>query len=116
MIHEMISMDLFTCLCLKDNLGLSSINCHIHAITGNYSASLRVLANSLRLISAMTENLSQQENFSGRVKLFTTSRVDKPLFEVCLLTVTNAINNVSTCSVLFVSMTGLFPVRRKTYF
>ena len=41
--HEMIITALFACLCLKDKLGLCSIYCHIHAMTGNCSASLRVL-------------------------------------------------------------------------
>ena len=55
--REMIVIALFTCICLKDKLGLCSMNCHIHAMTGNCSASLRVLAISLRVIYAMTGNL-----------------------------------------------------------
>ena len=56
---------LFTCLCLKDKLGLCSINCHTQAITGNCFASLQVLTNSLRLISAIIGNppLLQKEIF-----------------------------------------------------
>ena len=46
-IREMIVIALFTCHCLKDKLGLSSINCHIHAIIGT---------NSLRVVSAITRN------------------------------------------------------------
>ena len=45
---EMIVIASFTCICMEDKmedkLGLCSINCHIHAMTGNCSASLRVLA------------------------------------------------------------------------
>ena len=51
---EMVVIALFTCPCLKDQFGLCLINCNIHAITGNCSASLRVLAYSLRVVSAMT--------------------------------------------------------------
>ena len=42
-ISEMILIALFTCICLKDKLGLCSINCHINAITGNCSTSLLVV-------------------------------------------------------------------------
>ena len=52
----MIVIASFICLCLKDNLGLSSINFLIHAMTGNHSASLQVLASSLRVVSAMKGN------------------------------------------------------------
>ena len=50
----------FICLCLKDKVGQCSINYHIYAMTGNRSASLRVLANSLVL--AKTGNSPQREN------------------------------------------------------
>ena len=53
---ETILIALFTCLCLKEKLGLCSINCHIHAMTRSCSASLRVLANSLRVIYAIIGN------------------------------------------------------------
>ena len=46
----------FRCLCLKDQLGLCSLNFHTHMMTGNCSASQRVLANSLRVVSAMRGN------------------------------------------------------------
>ena len=53
-VREMIVIASFTRLCLKDKSGLCSINCHIHAMNGNCSASLRVLANSLQVVSAIT--------------------------------------------------------------
>ena len=40
-IREMIVIALFTLLCLKDKLGLCSINCQIHAMTGNCFVSTR---------------------------------------------------------------------------
>ena len=43
-------------VCLKDKLGLCSINCYNHTKTGNCSASLRVLINSLRVVFAMIGN------------------------------------------------------------
>ena len=46
----------FSCLCLKDQLGLCSLTCHTHVMTGNCSASWRVLANSLRVVSAKRGN------------------------------------------------------------
>ena len=46
----------FSCLCLKDQLGLCLSNCHTHTITGNCSASQRVLVNSLRVVSAKRGN------------------------------------------------------------
>ena len=49
----------FSCLSLKAQLGLCSSNCHAHAMTGNCSASYRVLANSLRVISAKRGNPPQ---------------------------------------------------------
>ena len=52
----MIVIALFTCLSLKDKLGLCSINCHIHAMTGNGSVRLQVLANLPRVVSAMIGN------------------------------------------------------------
>ena len=42
---------------LKEKLGPCLINCHVHAMTGNCYTSLRVLASSLRVVSAMTRNL-----------------------------------------------------------
>ena len=39
----MFSNSVFACLCLKDKLGLCSINCHIHAMTANCSSSLQLL-------------------------------------------------------------------------
>ena len=39
--RDIIVIALFTCLCLKDQLDLCSINCHIHAMTENCSASVR---------------------------------------------------------------------------
>ena len=50
----MIVIAVFTCLCLKDKLGLCSINCHIWVMTRNCSVSLQVLSNSLQVVSAMT--------------------------------------------------------------
>ena len=41
---EVIIIALLSCLYLKDQLGLCSINCHIHPMTGNCSASLRVVS------------------------------------------------------------------------
>ena len=41
--REVMITALISCLCLKDQLGLCSINCFFYAITGNCSASLRVL-------------------------------------------------------------------------
>ena len=38
--REMILIALFCCLCLRDQLGLCSINRHTHMMTGNCSASL----------------------------------------------------------------------------
>ena len=55
-IREMIVTALFICFYLKDKLSLSSINCQIHAMTGNCSVSLQVLTNSLQVVSAMTGN------------------------------------------------------------
>ena len=56
--REMIIIALFTCLYMKDKVGICSIiNCHIQAVTGKCSASLRVFANSLRVVSAMTGSL-----------------------------------------------------------
>ena len=46
------------CPCLKDQLGLCSLNCHTHTMTGNCSASQRVLTNSLRVVSAKRGNPS----------------------------------------------------------
>ena len=46
----------FSCLCMKGQLGLCSLNCQTDAMTGNCTASYRVLANSLRVVSAMREN------------------------------------------------------------
>ena len=46
----------FSYLCLKDQLGLCSLNCRTHTMTGNCSASQRVLANSLRVVSAKRGN------------------------------------------------------------
>ena len=39
-VREIIRIALFICLRFKDELGLCSINCHIHGMTGNCSASL----------------------------------------------------------------------------
>ena len=47
---------LISCLCLKDQLGLCSLNFHTHAITGNCSANLPVLAYSLQVASVMRGN------------------------------------------------------------
>ena len=47
---EVIVIALFTCVCLKDQLGLCSINCHMYAMTVNYCAS------ALQVVSAMTGN------------------------------------------------------------
>ena len=55
--RERIMIALFTCICLKDNLGLCSINCHVHAMIGNCSKSLRVLVESLKVVSAMAGSL-----------------------------------------------------------
>ena len=41
---------------MKDQLGLCSLNCHTYTMTGNCSASQRVLANSLRVVSAKRGN------------------------------------------------------------
>ena len=41
---------------MKDQLGLCSLICHTHTMTGNCSASQRVLANSLRVVSAKRGN------------------------------------------------------------
>ena len=41
---------------LKDKLGIYPINCHIHAMAGNCSASFQILCNLLRVASTMTEN------------------------------------------------------------
>ena len=62
----MIVTALFMCLCLKNRLGLCRINCQIHAMTGKCSASLRVLANSLRMASRMNVIFS---NFQRRETL-----------------------------------------------
>ena len=52
----MIAILLSTRLCWKKKLGLCSIICHIHAMNGNISsATLRVLANLLRVVSAITQ-------------------------------------------------------------
>ena len=44
--REMIVIALISCFCLKDQLGLYSVNCYIYAMTGSCPASLRVLAAS----------------------------------------------------------------------
>ena len=55
--REVIVKALISCLCLRDQSGLPSVNCHIYAITGNCSASLELLADLLRVIStAVTGN------------------------------------------------------------
>ena len=41
---------------MKDQLGLCSLICHTHTMRGNCSASQRVLANSLRVVSAKRGN------------------------------------------------------------
>ena len=48
--HERIMIALFSCICLKDKLGLCLINCHVHPMTGNCSTSLRFLFDSLRVV------------------------------------------------------------------
>ena len=53
---EVMQFALFSCLSLKDHLGLCSINCHTHSINVNSFMSEGVFANSLRMISAMTGN------------------------------------------------------------
>ena len=60
---ELIIIALFSCLYLNDKLGLCSLNCQTHKMTRNCSGSIRVLANSLRMVSAMTENLPQEDPF-----------------------------------------------------
>ena len=55
-IREMIVLALFTCVCLKEKLGLCSINRHVHVLSGNCSVSLQVLVNSLRVAFPMTGN------------------------------------------------------------
>ena len=56
----MIIIALSTCLCWKEKLGLCSIIFHIHAMTGNIcSASLRVLANLLRIVSAIIKKTTK---------------------------------------------------------
>ena len=42
--REVVEIGLFSCLCLKGQSGLFSINCHIYAMTENCSAILQVLA------------------------------------------------------------------------
>ena len=37
--RRVIVINWFSWLCLKDQLGLCSLNCHTHAMTGNWSAS-----------------------------------------------------------------------------
>ena len=54
--ENMIIIASFSCLYLKDQLGLCSSNCHTYAMTGSCSASQRVLANSLRVVSAKRGN------------------------------------------------------------
>ena len=49
--REMMVTALFTFQCLEDKLGLCSVNCHIQAMTENYSARLRVFANLMRVVS-----------------------------------------------------------------
>ena len=44
--REVIVIALISCLCLKDQLDLCSINCHKYAMAENCSASLEVLAAS----------------------------------------------------------------------
>ena len=63
----MIVTAVSTCLYLRNKVRLCSMNGHIHAMTEYCSTSLRVLANSLRVVSAMTGN--QQPflyNFKGK--------------------------------------------------
>ena len=69
----------FSCLCLKDQLGLCSLICHIHTMTGNCSASQRVLANSLRVVSAKRGNppLLKQLIMSVMVTIDQNSHVSK---------------------------------------
>ena len=54
--REVIVIALISLLYLKDKLSLCSMNCYIYAMTGNCSASLRALADYLRVVSAMTGN------------------------------------------------------------
>ena len=56
--REMIVIALFICVWLEEKLGPCSLNYHIHTMTGNCSASLRVLASSLHVVSAITGNPS----------------------------------------------------------
>ena len=56
-ICEMTVIALFTCLCLKDKLGLL-FNELSYPMTGNCSANMGVLASLLRMASAVTGNPS----------------------------------------------------------
>ena len=53
----MIVIAWFSCLFLNDGLGLCSLNCNTHAMTGNCSASWPVLADLLQVVSAKRGNL-----------------------------------------------------------
>ena len=46
----------FSCLSLKDQLGLCLLNCHTHSMTGNCSASQQVLVNLLWVVSVKRGN------------------------------------------------------------
>ena len=46
---------------MKDQLGLCSLNCHAPPMTGNRSRSWRVLAHSLRVVSAKRGNPPSKE-------------------------------------------------------
>ena len=65
--RELIIIASLICLRLKHKFGLCSINCHIQWMNGNCSESLRVPADSLRVVSAMTEHqplqaISEEQN------------------------------------------------------
>ena len=62
-----MAITLFSCLCLKDQQSLCSSNCHTHAVNGNCSASLRVLDNSLRVVSAMRGNLPSVRSYDFHI-------------------------------------------------
>ena len=65
--REVTVITLFSFLCLKDWLGLCSLICHNRAMTEDCCASLGVLANSVRVVSAITEHPPLDEESFDRL-------------------------------------------------
>ena len=70
---------------MKDQLGLCSLICHTHTMTGNCSASQRVLANSLQVVSAKRGNPKSTDTLAKKAKS-TDTLANTPLRKVGMKT------------------------------